>query len=269
MKLRGASNMPIWQKVSNHGPGRGVYLQQGFDVNKPLYRYMSAVNFENTLRSSQLYMSNVRRWTDPYERWWCDQLFRAGSKLDGVHAYGLCWTRKTRDEPFWRLYQDRCSHLDNHGVPLVASPPPVRIRSTVSNLVSLLSAEIDRIEATVFIGNVFYSPEAAIKSKAELLRLTSSDVVRDAASALNLKRLAFKFEQEVRVLWIDQLGKRSAQVIDFDPLSLIDAVMIGPTLDVDAGKRLKSILVPLGLPAEKIKRSMIYCGPPLQIPSTR
>lgn len=253
--------MPAWKKVSNHGPGRGVYLQDGFNVSKPLYRYMSAVNFENTLRDSQLYMSNVSSWADPYERWWCDQLFRTGSKLDGVHAYGLCWTRKTRDEPFWRLYQDRCSHLDSRGIPLAASLPPVRIRSTVSNLVALLSAEIDRIEASVFIGEVFYSPEAIIKSKAEFLRAGSSDVIRDAASALNLKRLAFKFEQEVRVLWIDRLEKRSAQIIDFDPTNLIDAVMIGPTLDVDSGKRLKTMLVPLGMPAEKIKRSMIYCRP--------
>lgn len=266
MKSRTPSNMPNWKKVSNHGLGRGVYLQDGFDVSKPLYRYMSAANFENTLRSSQLYMSNVRRWADPYERWWCDQLFRVGSKLDGVHAYGLCWTRKTRDEPFWRLYQDRCSHLDDHGIPLVASPPPVRIRSTVSSLVALLSAKIDQIEAKVFIGDVFYSPEAVIKSKAESLRIASNDVARDAATALNLKRLAFKFEQEVRVLWIDRLGKRPAQIIDFNPLSLIDAVMIGPSLDVDSGKRLKTVLVPLGMPAEKIKRSMIYCGPSLQTP---
>jgi hypothetical protein len=148
MRLNDPSEAPGWEKVTRHGLGRGVYLQKGLALSNRVYRYMSAARFADMLRTSQFSMRNVRHWTDPYETWWCEQLFHRDSRLHDVKAFGVCWSRRFRDEPFWRLYEDRCDHKDAQGGALPPSFPPVRIKSRIASIVSLLSKEVDRSEAT-------------------------------------------------------------------------------------------------------------------------
>jgi hypothetical protein len=256
MQLKNPNALPGW-----HETAEGIYIQDGLDVKRSIYRYMSAANINRTLDAGKLYMSNVRRWTDPFEKWWCDELLRDGSKLGSVNVYGSCWTRRRYDEPFWRLYEDRCGHCDASGAPLPSAAPPVRMKLKISRLVSHLAASVDPLKTKVFIGEVGYCSTDKIKSAAAELRNSAKQVAPEVATALHLKRIAFWFEREVRVLWIERGQAREAFLLDFPAATLVDSFMIGPTLDVAAGKALKAALVGRGVPQQNIKRSLIYGTP--------
>lgn len=97
-------SMPAWQRVERFGVGRESWIHADVAESKYLYRYMDVGGAVATFKGSSFRMRPPRRWDDPYETWWCDQLFRADSTLANAKAYGLCWTTRNRDEPFWRLY---------------------------------------------------------------------------------------------------------------------------------------------------------------------
>jgi len=188
MKPQSPLKMPAWEKVSSHDTGRGVFVQTGLDLSTHVYRYMAAERALQALRDRTLYLSSVGRWADPYERWWCEQLFREGSKLATVRAFGCCWTTRCRSEPFWRLYEDRCSQTDGDSDRSALASPPIRIKARLSNLVAELSSAVDETEAKVFVGRVYYCLTDSIKARAAKLRVSSKEVASDAATALHMKR---------------------------------------------------------------------------------
>lgn len=261
MKIQKPSDMPRWHKITSHAKARGVHVQLGFNTTTTAYRYMSAKDFRLMMASCKFFMNKVQRWTDPYEKWWCEKLFRKGSRLNNVRAYGSCWTLRNKNEPFWRLHQNRCTHTDATGKLLPADEPPVRINTTVSKIIDMLSNEIDKIEAKAFIGNVYYCRTAAIESKALKLLTTGDEAAREAATGLHLKRYGFWYEKEIRALWVDRHDDMDFRLIQFNPLDLIEGVMIGPTLDVPAAKRLKAEITAMGIPHNRIRRSLIYRAP--------
>lgn len=258
MNIQSPSDLPAWGKVTRHGPARGVYVQRGLDISTNIYRYMRADDFRRMMSSSEFYMSKVQRWTDPYEKWWCSKLFHEKSELKGVNAYGSCWTLRSNNEPFWRLYQDRCSHTDAKGNSLPAGDPPVRIKATISNIVSMLSREVDKVEGKAFIGNVYYCRTSEIETEGCRLASIAEQVARNAARGLHLKRYGFWYEKEIRVLWVDRNDNLESRTIAFNPVSLIEGVMIGPTLDIPAAKRVKAEVVGMGIPKDRVRRSLIY-----------
>lgn len=256
MKLSNPEALPGWIAKA-----RNLYVQDRLDLRRSIYRYMSATNILNTLDSGALFMSRVDLWTDPFEKWWCDQLLQDGSRLAGVNVYGSCWTRRSRDEPFWRLYEDRCGHCDAEGVPLSAAAPPVRMKLRLDRLVTHLASEIQHCEAKVFVGEVGYCKTAKMVAAAANLRSGSKEVACEVALGLHLKRAAFSFEREVRVLWIERGRPHESLLLNFPLAVLVDSFMIGPTLDVSGGKALKEELVTRGISRESVKRSLIYGSP--------
>lgn len=253
--------MPQWRKITSHKTAGGVHIQNGFDLATTAYRYMSADDFRKMVSSRKFFMNKVQRWTDPYEKWWCDKLFRKGSHLDQVRAYGSCWTLRHKNEPFWRLYHNRCSHIDANGDPLSVAEPPIRIQTSISDIVVLLSTEIDNVEAKAFVGQVFYCRTKAIEAEGCRLSSTGKEVAREAAKGLHLKRYGFWYEKEIRALWIDRHDDMQFRLIPFDPLAFIKGVMIGPTVDVSAALRLKDEIISMGIPPERVRRSLIYGRP--------
>lgn len=83
--------------------GRGRVLRRELDPGDTIYRYMSIERVLEVLDTRRLILVSPRKWHDPYEEWWCDQLFALGSKLASANAFGSCWTRSYLDEPRWRL----------------------------------------------------------------------------------------------------------------------------------------------------------------------
>ena len=91
----------------------------------------------------------------------------------------------------------------------------------------------------------------------------ASQVATNVANALYMKRWAYRTENEVRVLWVDQGEDRRLLHVPVDPLSLIDQVMIGPTKPDarDEVARIRALLARAGLPKDRVKQSMLYHSP--------
>ena len=173
-----------------------------------------------------------------------------------------CWTRNNRAEPFWRLYASRCEHIDGHGTPLPPSRLPVRISMTIASLMAVLEELTNVHQAKAFIGEVGYCEADKLKGHAPDLRGAHKlEKAKVAASALHLKRVAFKFEKEVRALWIEHGTRKDFWMIPFDPLRRIAGVMVGPTRFPSEAKAPRREIRALGFAYRRVRRSLMYAKP--------
>ena len=241
---------------------RHILYDETLSLDKPVYRYMQAARLLQFLRTGEFYFSSVDSWPDPFEQWWHHIIFDNDSPLSGARAFATCWTWRNRDEPFWRLYENRCDHRDADGRLLPIAPPPVRIKSTLRRVIDTLSISIRNFEAKVFIAPVGYTTTKELLRYRSSLTTDPAEVAREAAHALTYKRLSFRFEKEVRVIWVDRMQQGGGRLIPLDPASIIEDVMIGPVLEVDKARaeRLKRELQNVGFKG-RIRRSLIYKPP--------
>jgi len=226
--------VPGWERteVEPAPPRRGVFTHADLPASTVLYRYMTLKTAELSLRGGAFWMRPPQSWDDPYERWWCEELFRPDSRLCEAKSYGICWTSRNRDEPIWRIYMSPESAM-----------PSIRFRTTAGRLIEWANSEVKLRDGEAFLGRVRYRAEGLLLNEAEALRAgpAYAQVASAAARALHLKRLQFKLEAEIRLLWIETNGRLDDHR-DLPLDGLVDQIMIGPTTDAklraEAMKRL-------------------------------
>jgi hypothetical protein len=256
MTSHGPTGPSKWHREYEN-PAKGMVYLRELVPSTTVYRYMHQGQLEDLLSTSKLKLRPPHGWDDPHEEWWCKELFQDGSALQDAQPYASCWTVRNMDEPFWRFYSCRCK-------PDSPPPPPaVRIRTTVGKLVEVLSRAVDATPAKVFIGRVRYCASEVLEQAAKRMREGyKKEVASEAANGLHMKRNAFRFEQEVRVLWIeDDRPPREDTKVPIDPLLLIDQVMIGPAKDRDKVAKARAMVIKLGIPGDVIDESTIYKTP--------
>ncbi len=241
---------------------RHLNIDATLDLNRPIYRYMQSKYLLSFLRTGDLYLSNVGAWPDPFEHWWHSILFDGESPLKSARAFATCWTWRSRDEPFWRLYEQRCDHRDDHGESYPKGPPPVRIKSTLKRIIDGIRTPLRDFDAKVFVAPVGYVTTKELLRHRSSLVTTPAEVAREAAHALTYKRLGFRYEKEVRILWIDRSPDSDSRRIPVDPGSLIDEVMIGPVPEDQQARAhaVRQLLKDAGYKG-RIKRSLFYRPP--------
>lgn len=239
--------MPDWTRADARGKGRTPYVHADLQRSDRLYRYMDIEGVVATFQSGALRMKAPRRWDDPYERWWCDKLFHPGSKLNDTRPYGLCWTTRNRDEPFWRIYTCPGSTV-----------PAVRIRTSVGTLLDRMADLVNDGSGKAFLGRVRYAKVDDLNVRAEELT-RAKQVASSAATGLHWKRSQFILEREVRLLWV--MASRTDEPyysLPFDTEHLIDQVMIGPTTDTKQTALAQRKLLDAGVPERVVCRSLLY-----------
>lgn len=227
----------------------GVWVDKEFGESQPLYRYIQWKPYGRQLfEQKKLYFCAPYRWKDPYEKWWCEQLFKDGSKLAQVNAYGWCSTTSWGDEPYWRMY-------DHSGTVSV-----IRLTTSVRRLVGVLSNYVDARQAKAYVGKVTYHDAAELKKEAGRLRglSESEQVARNVAHALMLKRNAFRFESEHRVAIVERGDKQDHRFVDFEPTELFTNVMLAPSVLPEAEQRIRRYLSKHGFDDDKVRRSSLY-----------
>lgn len=242
-----------WSPLVHQPAKRGWVSLREVLPSLPVYRYMRLAQFEELVTQRRLRLVPPQAWDDPHERWWCDSLFRANSRLANANAYASCWTTRYLDEPFWRLYACWCGPGTPH------PKPAVRVRTTVGRLEQATRLAIQDSPAKVFIGRVRYcSRDELGRASVALRKGEGKDVASEVANGLHMKRNAFAFEREVRVLWVDKQPRRCDTQVPVDPLSFIDQVMVGPTNHKDLLADVTDRVKMLGF---KAKESSIYTPP--------
>lgn len=241
-----------WDPVCPKTPDkRLVSVHSDLALDLPVYRYMKAVDAFRTLSGKSLWFANPSRWDDPYEAMWCRSLFGAAGQnpLSRARAFGQCWTVQAFEEPFWR-FQTR-------------ELPAVRIRSTVRSLVNWMVEVVHDhpSPAKAYIGAMRYAERQVLEKRAKALHAAAKQdrKAQLAASALHTKRRAYAFEKEVRLLWVEappEVVPLDGFNLPFDPDTVIDQVMIGPTTNQAALEVVKSELGRLG--RRNVEVSSIY-----------
>jgi hypothetical protein len=265
-----ASASEVWEKLPKWPPhkkfpeARGIYVDPALDLGQRLYRYMCADQAFRMLSTRALWFAAPHTWDDPHEKWWCGLLFCKGSHLGTAYAYGSCWTTRSHDEPFWRLYACSCPRVEPRRKSKVngtddSALPAVRFRVRTDVLRDWLLDATANANCKTFMGKVRYCSVSQLRDVASRYAASNSNPSHHAATALHLKRKAYEFESEVRMLWIDRKPRSKGRAIPIDPAHLFDQVMIGPSMK-DARRRfaaVKARLIAGGIPEAIIAESSI------------
>jgi hypothetical protein len=146
--------MPSWVPAKDFEI-MGIWNHSDLDGSRSIYRYLSIDGAIDTFRSSSFLMKMPQRWDDPFEDWWCKKLFVSPPDVRQT-VYGLCWTTRNRDEPFWRMYT----------CPQNPTVPAIRIRTSVAELNRVVRGVILHSTGEAYLGRVRYAKTGFLKERA-------------------------------------------------------------------------------------------------------
>lgn len=238
-----------WRTIEHFGDGRKVSLCTSLSEEQYVYHYLEWDKAKLIFLNSHLRLGLVSGWRDgdPYEKAWCKALFERNNQLNGVSAYGICCTNSRYNEPFWRM------------IGFGKNSPIVRLRFRVKDI---LKAGIDfarESEGTLYLGEVQYLPQEKLNQLIQTLPDRSKDVSSTASRLLLMKRRAFKFESEVRLLWLNRKPQAHAHFIGIEATKMINQVMITPHVNHSVYMAMKEQLLSFG--ANEVKQSALLKSP--------
>jgi hypothetical protein len=107
--------------------------------------------------------------------------------------------------------------------------PIIRIRCRVRDILTAASTLAEQRSGAFFTGKVCYEREEELRQRAKSVQAGEmKEVTRAAANLLLRKRNAFRFEKEVRALWLDQEPQNTALFLPIDAKSVVKQVMCSP-----------------------------------------
>ena len=197
-------------------------------------------------------------WRDPFENVFLKSpvLTSKGEKrrfelYDDIYAQ--CWTLDGASNAMWEIYS--------------RDQDAFRIKTTVGKLIdSLRVANGNRADTTCFIGKVKYQKVKELREFGKKM-LEWYDRAEGIAQSLLLKRNEFRYEKEVRLIYISPESSTKVDCLyqyEIDPLEIVSQVMVdGRELEIKEFKNnLKGeIKNRTGLPLRRIHRSQLYDPP--------
>lgn len=219
--------------------------------NKNLYRVMSIDRLIDMLEEDENTLVKPELWDDPFENFILNipiQKPNGGTSLSPIRnrAYGQCWTKNTESDAMWRIYAPR-----HDGV---------KIRATVKKLFqSLHSSQTKYKYNSCYIGSVTYNKKEDIDNLVSdriALKNKFAGSIGQARSLL-FKRYAFKYESEVRLIYLEPNNKSRSSIYSYscDMLSLIDSITFDPRMSPAVFNIYKEHIKSLGY-----KRRIIHSG---------
>ena|GEM_PF-753560 len=226
------------------------------ELDKPIYRIMREEHVIGMFKERQNVLSQVHNWKDKFENFQMaiggildGKRFEYGFKDDFV---GQCWTRHALSEAMWGIYANDVSQRF------------LRIKSTPRKLLAaLIKAHPLMPQDTCFVGKVQYKNVKTLKAFLDSGGQMSISTKAMAKSFL-LKRLAFKHESEIRLLFLGNAtdyGDNGLYRYEVDPHEVVLQIMADPNRDRANWERDKARLRKETNFTGPIKRSKIYDPP--------
>ena len=211
-----------------------IFLSES-ELDKPVYRIFSVSRLAELFEEKKLTLVKPKKWDDPFENF---ILNSTGVLPDGMELafgfrdnfYGQCWTLTKESDAMWRTYSP-----DKNGV---------KIKTTVRKLFSafykvggqLHKANGTEYNLSTFVGRVKYEKTSSlIEMLSDEKRMSGKiydQIGFGQASTFYFKRLAFKHEKEVRLIY-NALRPNQLDTFkfDFDPFSLFEEMVFDPRMD--------------------------------------
>ena len=215
-----------------------------------LYRYMD----RKYLKNNQLRFSKPETWNDPYEKLFLEStyLFPEGQIEYPLlnRVFGLCFTTESSSEAAWKVYDCATKFSLKTGI-----------------FIDMLKEYTRDFE--IYIGKVNYKSQTSLERESikRLTGLSENDFTSNEAwvRLLFLKRRAFKYEEEIRVILVPKKAiSEDAIFLDFGPMKdLFHHVEIAPSLPSlffsgFSEEFVRKDLINLGFSADQISVSRLY-----------
>lgn len=159
--MTAADQVTRWKRLVEHPSRAMVFSGVDLPPRRRIYRYLPWDSARELFERERLRLASPRSWVDPYERWWCDLLFRPSSQLHGANAFACCRSTRYADEPYWRLYD------------LGGTRAVVRLGTTVQRVLDTLSSAVATMPAKAFVGRVRYRPTIELERAAHGVKIGS------------------------------------------------------------------------------------------------
>ena len=186
----------------------------GVNPAEPLYKYSTWKNAKQSMADRYLWMSNPSVWEDPFEKYFLNAQYEdsAGNLMSFPFknkVFCNCLTPDHNSEAHWITYAKK-----NVGVSL---------RINVQELIERLDCfGIAHSDYRIYIGKVSYRKQSEIQVKSiHKIPLLDSEVKRDiedadfCANLMLLKRKAFKHDNEVRLILIQDNTNEESKGVEF------------------------------------------------------
>jgi hypothetical protein len=118
--------------------------------------------------------------------------------------------------------------------------PIVRIRCRVRDILAAASTLAEGRSGSFFTGKVCYEREEELWRRANSVQAGEmKGVTRAGANLLLRKRSAFRFEREVRTLWLDTEPQNTALFLPIDAKTVVRHVMCSPYAHPDQRAKIR------------------------------
>lgn len=210
----------------------------------PIHRLLEIFEIE------KLTLVKPEKWDDPFEN-----LLLKGTASTSTgeivdfspirdSVYGQCWTLHKETDAMWRIYSS-----DKQGA---------KVKTTIRKLIAALQAQSGEFaKVRCFIGDVEYLTQKDLVSKLlniNILNTTGSGV----AESLIYKRVEFKHEKEVRLLYTENSG--DIHQFSINPYDLFEEVVFDPRINKHLFTAYKSFLRKKDY-KKSIRQSVMYQVP--------
>ena len=221
-----------------------------------IYRIFPQNRFFELFRERKNALLRPAKWQDPFENVFLKSPVKLSSGETATFAfhndvYGQCWTLESSSDAMWQIYSK--------------SENAIRVRTTVGKLIDSLRSNHGRTAGiSCFIGRVKYERVKELKEFARNMFVKHSGPEAIARSLL-IKRMAYKHENEVRLIYLSPDDTADADWIykyDLDPLMVFDQAMVDGRVEKGCFDVLKEdIASRTGLSKRRIHRSVLYDQP--------
>jgi len=208
-------------------------------LDAKIYRIIKVKHLVSLYQSERNALVSPRMWDDPFEKRVIDARLMNLDR-DFEHAvpwrdslFGQCWSFHSQSEALWRIYSP-------HG-------KKVRIRTTPRKLLTQLQMQVgDSAEYCAFLGMVSYLGRTRVVDKVSSTFSSKSVKLgaRICADLLLLKRTAFSYEREVRLLYFVDHPEPGQELFQYqvDPDAMVESILLDPRMSPDLVKQtIKSI----------------------------
>ena len=203
-----------------------------------LYKYLTLERALEFLETSKIWFASPTTWEDPFEKRFVETMYQTnGIKVPFPwkdRVYCLCLSENANCEAYWNTYSK-----DDIGICFALD---------TEKLLDLLDGFAEKNDVSIYIGPVVYQNTTTIKgrlSKNPFIgpSIDLDDPVTDAKMLL-LKRNAFEYEEEVRIILVkDTPSPAKGVMVDYsvENTDLIKLVKIDPRVGNYVTKMLKTL----------------------------
>ena len=224
------------------------------ELDKPIYRIFSIDYLLELFSTNELTLVKPKLWDDPFENLLINTLVEnditfANSYRQNIFAQ--CWTLHRETDAMWRIYSQ-----NKDGIKIKTTPRKLLFAILKSDT----NIQFD-MRRSCFIGKVQYINKNDIL---EELKIKSNSLYDNSGKAISLliKRIEFRHEKEVRIIFLDQEIENNSDTkkIKINSFDLFEEVVFDPRLSELKYIALSNYIKFVGYKG-KISKSQLYNVP--------